>query len=248
MIKIKDLEIVWEDEGLVAVNKPAGLLTIPDRFNTAAPSVLSMLQKKYGDVIPVHRLDRFTSGVVLFAKNPDMHRKMSELFENREVKKYYTAIVEGRLFPDKGIINAPLAESMTTRGKMLVNKRGKESITEYEVEKQYNRFALVQLRLHTGRMHQIRVHMLHIGHPLAVDTLYGQRDMLFLSQIKQKKFNIGKFEEEKPVLTRQPLHAFRLIFNHPDTGALIECTAPLPKDMAALINQLEKWDNKRSVI
>lgn len=242
MIKIKDIDVVYEDEGLIAINKPAGLLTIPDRFNHKAPNVVQMLQQKYDTIIPVHRLDKFTSGVVLFAKNAESHKKMSLLFEEREVTKMYVAIVDGRLSPEKGIVQASLAESMTTRGKMVVNKRGKESSTRYEVMTQFNRFALVSLQLMTGRMHQIRVHMLHIGHPLVVDSLYGKREVLYLSEIKQKRFNIGKFEEEKPLLSRQPLHARMLKFTHPDTGEPIECVAELPKDMLAVVKQMEKWD------
>lgn len=241
MDKTKRYDVIWEDEGLIAINKPAGLLTIPDRFNTGEPSVLSLLQAYYPELIPVHRLDRFTSGVVLFAKNAEQHRKMSALFENREIEKYYLAIVDGRVFPETGEIDAPLAESMTTRGKMVINKRGKESVTRYEVLQQFNRYALLSLQLMTGRMHQIRVHLQYIGHPLVVDPLYGNREALFLSEIKQKRFNLGKYEDEKPLLTRQPLHAHRLIFRHPDSGELITCEAELPKDMAAVIRQMEKW-------
>ncbi|MBK6784442.1 MAG: RNA pseudouridine synthase [Saprospiraceae bacterium] len=163
-------------------------MTIPDRFNTNAPSVISILSKQFETVIPVHRLDKNTSGVVLFAKSAEMHKKMSLLFENREVAKYYVAIVDGRVVPTEGIIHAPLAESMTQRGKMVINKRGKESTTEYKVITQFKRFAYVSLKLLTGRMHQIRVHMLHIGHPLVVDHLYGNRENLCLSEIKQKIF------------------------------------------------------------
>jgi 23S rRNA pseudouridine1911/1915/1917 synthase len=241
MQKNKQSDLVWEDEGLIAVNKLPGLLTIPDRFNTNAPNLLGQLQTKYPGIIPVHRLDKFTSGVVLFAKNSDQHKKMSELFEKREVEKYYTAIAEGRFTQDKGEIHAALAESMTTRGKMVINKRGKDSITKYKVVRQFDRFALVSLQLMTGRMHQIRVHLQYIGHPLAVDPLYGQREALYLSEIKIKRFNIGKFKEEKPLLTRQPLHATKLVFIHPDSGVRVECTAELPKDMTATIRQLEKW-------
>ncbi|MBK6363938.1 MAG: RluA family pseudouridine synthase [Saprospiraceae bacterium] len=242
MSKSKELDIIYEDESLICVNKPAGLLTIPDRFNTNAPSVISILSKQFETVIPVHRLDKNTSGVVLFAKSAEMHKKMSLLFENREVAKYYVAIVDGRVVPTEGIIHAPLAESMTQRGKMVINKRGKESTTEYKVITQFKRFAYVSLKLLTGRMHQIRVHMLHIGHPLVVDHLYGNRENLCLSEIKQKRFNIGKFEEEKPILMRQPLHAQRLEFMHPDKEVLVKCEAELPKDMFALLRQLEKWD------
>ncbi|MFZ1704773.1 MAG: RluA family pseudouridine synthase [Saprospiraceae bacterium] len=243
--KHKELETIYEDDGMLAINKPSGLLTIPDRFNAEAPNAMAILQKKYETLIPIHRLDRFTSGVVLFAKNAEIHREMSIKFEEREVTKNYLAIVDGRLDPPSGVIKAALAESMTIRGKMVINKRGKDSITEYKVVEQFNRFAFVSLHILTGRMHQIRVHMQHIGHPLVVDNLYGQREMLFLSEVKQKRFNIGKYEEERPIMARQPLHAHELTFVHPLTLHKTTCTAPLPKDMAALVRQLEKWDALR---
>src|SRR5690606_5225416 len=167
-------DILWEDNDFLAINKPAGMLTIPDRFNTQMPCLVTFLQERYETVIPVHRLDKFTSGVVLFAKNQEGHQVMSQLFLNREIQKKYIAIAEGRFSATEGEIDEPLAESTTIRGKMLVHKRGKPSCTRYRVITQFQRFALVSLDLLTGRMHQIRVHLQYIGHPLAVDPLYGQ--------------------------------------------------------------------------
>lgn len=236
-------EIIWEDEDFIALNKPAGVLTIPDRFNAQIPCLLTWLQSRYTHIFPVHRLDRYTSGVVLFAKNEEAHRTMSALFQEREIQKKYLAIAEGRFPVTEGLIDQPLAESTTTRGKMLVHKRGKESKTHYTVIRQFQRFALVSLDLLTGRMHQIRVHLQCIGHPLAVDALYGSRDHLLVSDLKGKKFHLGKFTEEKPLLQRQPLHAESLHFIHPITGQAINITAPMPKDMKAVLNQLEKWDS-----
>ncbi|HMR87818.1 MAG TPA: RluA family pseudouridine synthase [Saprospiraceae bacterium] len=238
---IKGIEILYEDEYMIAVNKPAGVLTTPDRFNASLPNLISQLKNKYEDVIPVHRLDKFTSGVNLFAKDAETHRLLCISFESREVEKYYTTIVDGVPAPESGRIEVPLAESMVTRGKMLVHNRGKESITDYKILKNFKKYCLLYIRLHTGRMHQIRVHMQYLGNPLIVDTLYGHRDKFLLSEIKQKRFNLGKYEEERPLLSRQPLHATKLVIKHPHTEKTIEIESPLPKDMEAVIAQMEKW-------
>lgn len=226
---------------MLAVNKPAGWLTIPDRFNDEIPNLVSFLKVKYTEIIPVHRLDRFTSGVNLFAKDADTHKLLSEAFETRKIEKYYVAIVDGKPYPESGRIDIPIAESKVTRGKMLVHKRGKPSVTEYKVLQDFKNFSVLYVRIYTGRMHQIRVHLQYLGHPLIVDPLYGNREQFYLSEIKHKKFKLGKFENEKALLTRQPLHAEKLIFHHPISGELIEIMAPWPKDIEAVIHQMEKW-------
>lgn len=235
------LEILYEDDVMIAVNKAPGVLTVPDRFNPDLPNLISILKKSYPDVIPVHRIDKFTSGVNLFAKNAETHKWLSEIFESRDIEKYYLAIVDGIPSPESGRIDVPLSESTVTRGKMLVHNRGKASMTDYKILKTFRNFAYVYIRIYTGRMHQVRVHMQYLGNPLIVDPLYGNRDAFYLSEIKHKKFNIGKFQEEKPLLTRQPLHAEKLCFVHPVTLQKIEITAPLPKDMQAVLTQMEKW-------
>ena len=240
-MKHLNLDILFEDDYLIAVNKPAGVLSIQDRFNPDLPNLISILKPKFPEIIPAHRIDKFTSGINLFPKNADSHKWMSELFMSREVEKYYTAIVDGNPYPDSGRIDVPIAESTVTRGKMLVHKRGKASVTDYKIIKSYGRFALLHVRILTGRMHQVRVHLQYLGHPLIVDPLYGSREAFYLSEIKQKKFNLAKFEDERPILTRQPLHAHKLCFKHQITGNRIEIDCPLPKDMTATLNQMDKW-------
>lgn len=241
MSKPNTLEILFEDPYMIAVNKSAGVLSIPDRFNADIPNLISQLKKSNPDILPVHRLDKFTTGINLFAKDAESHKALSSIFESREIEKYYHAIVDGTPQPESGRIEVPLTESTVTRGKMLVHQRGKPSVTDYKVIKSYRHFSHVYLRIFTGRMHQIRVHMQYLGNPLIVDTLYGNRDAFFLSEIKHKKFNLGKNDEERPLLTRQPLHAVRLVFDHPFTGQKIEIEAPLPKDMQAVLTQMDKW-------
>jgi 23S rRNA pseudouridine1911/1915/1917 synthase len=235
------LEILFEDEYLIAVNKAAGVLSIPDRFNPNIPNLSSQLKALYEDLIPIHRLDKFTSGVNIFAKDAETHRLMSIHFESREIEKYYTAIVDGIPSPESGRISVPLSESTVTRGKMLVHQRGKESITEYKIINSYKNFSHLYIRIHTGRMHQVRVHLQYLGNPLIVDSLYGRREAFYLSEIKHKKFNVGKFKEERALLSRQPLHAEKLVFIHPHSNLNIEVIAPMPKDMEATLNQMSKW-------
>ena len=240
-MKIFKPEILFEDEYLLVINKPAGMLSVPDRFNPDLPNLISAFKPRYPDLIPVHRLDKFTSGVILLAKDAETHRMLSEQFMSRDVEKYYLAIVDGTPEPESGHIEAPLAESTVTRGKMLVHKRGKASVTDYKILKKMGKYSLVYLRLHTGRMHQVRVHMQYLGNPLIVDELYGHRREFFLSEIKHKNYKHGKFDTEQPLLSRQPLHAEKLIFIHPVTLNRMEITAPMPKDMEAVLRQMEKW-------
>lgn len=240
-MKLPKIRILYSDDHMLAVDKPAGILTIPDRFNPEIPNLMQVLSSSEGALTPVHRLDKYTSGINLFARSADSHRLLSMSFEGREVEKYYYAIVDGIPVPDSGKIEVPLAESTVHRGKMLVHPRGKMSVTDYKIVRSFKNFSLLYLRIHTGRMHQIRVHMQYIGNPLIVDSLYGQRDAFFLSEIKLKKFRLGKFEDEKPLLTRQPLHACKLVIPHPVTKVPVTIESEMPKDMQAVLQQMEKW-------
>jgi len=233
-------EIVFEDEHFLAVNKPAGVLTIPDRFRKDIPNLFAMLSQERDELYTVHRLDKFTSGGLLFAKSKEVHKALSDAFMDRIPEKYYLAIVDGVPREPKGEIDQPLTESMVTRGKMLIHPRGKQSKTSYEVIKSFVKFSLLRVKIHTGRLHQIRVHLAHIGHPLMVDPLYGNREEFFLSEIKGRKFHLKKGHEERPLLTRQPLHSHKLILPHPITGKKMSFEFEPPKDIKATINQFEK--------
>jgi 23S rRNA pseudouridine955/2504/2580 synthase/23S rRNA pseudouridine1911/1915/1917 synthase len=206
-----------------------------------------MLEAKLGQhVWVVHRLDRDTSGVICFAKNEVVHRYLSILFQEHEINKFYAGLVIGKVNPPEGRIESPIAEHPAVKGKMTVAKKGKIAITDYKVSEQWPLYALVQFQIHTGRTHQIRVHMQSIGHPLVCDELYGDGKPFLLSAIK-KKFRLSeKDETEKPLLNRLALHAYRLQFTKED-GTEICIDAPLPRDMAACINQLNKWAKIPSV-
>lgn len=240
MKALKKLEIIHEDEHIVVINKPAGILSVPDRFDVTIPNIQAHLAHIYGKIYVVHRIDKDTSGVLLFAKTEAAHKHYSLAFQEREVEKYYLAIINGHLTPTEGLIDHPIAESLTQRGKYVIHRAGKESRTSYFVQSTWGQYSLVEVQIHTGRTHQIRVHLNHIGHPLLVDHLYGNRTEFFLSEIKGRKYNKSRHEEERPLLHRQPLHASRLVVpSMEDTRQTFE--ADLPKDMRAVINQMEKW-------
>ena len=168
-------KVIFEDDCMLVVDKPGNYLTIPDRFDSHLPSVLGFLKEKYGKVYIVHRLDRETSGLICFALTAEAHRNLSMQFENREVEKLYWVIAEGRFREPTGTIDALLEPNPMKGGTMRVGREGKSSRTDYEVLEQFRDYALVQANIKTGRMHQIRVHFEHIGHPLAVDPLYGRQ-------------------------------------------------------------------------
>ena len=240
------LEILYEDSDLIVVNKPAGMLVIPDRFNNELPSLNKHLEAKLEQHIwVVHRLDRDTSGVICFAKNEVMHRYLSILFQEHEVNKFYAGLVVGRVTPQEGRIESPISEHPFVKGKMIVAKKGKLAVTDYKVVEQWLLYSLLQFQIHTGRTHQIRVHMQSIGNPIICDELYGDGKPFYLSSIKKKYKLSEKEESEKPLLSRLALHAYKLQFVK-ENGTEICVEAPLPKDLAACINQLTKWSRIQS--
>lgn len=234
-------EILYEDNDLVVVNKPAGVLVIPDRYDQNLQSLNKMLESQLKQKVwVVHRLDRDTSGVICFAKSEQYHKYLSNAFMERDVNKFYAGLVTGIVVPEQGRIENMIAEHPYINGKMIVAKKGKLSVTDYKVAEQWPLYALMQFQIHTGRTHQIRVHMQSIGHPLVCDELYGDGKPFYLSSVK-RKYNQSKNEEqEKPLLSRLALHAYKLEFEKED-GKLVSVEAPLPKDMAATVNQLNKW-------
>ena len=233
--------LLYEDEHILVVNKPPGLLTIPDRTG-GKESLLGLLERRFGKVFVVHRLDRETSGVLCFARSVEAHRNLSMQFERHTSDKFYLALVDGVLHHEEGEIDKPVGEHPTIPGKMTVTHSGKPSLTFYRVAERFRRFTLAEVLIKTGRTHQIRVHFQSIGYPLAVDALYGRRPALYLSEIKGKAHKSGKYsEEERPLMDRTSLHAARLRIDHPVTGERMEFKADLPKDFAAVLNQLRKW-------
>jgi 23S rRNA pseudouridine1911/1915/1917 synthase len=238
------IETLYEDEDLIIVNKPGGLLVIPDRFNAELPALNQQLETKLKQKVwVVHRLDKDTSGVICFAKTEQSHKYMSGLFESHQVEKFYAGLVHGTPSPEQGRIEIPIAEHPVFKGKMAPAKKGKASVTDYRVAEQWPLHSLLQFQIHTGRTHQIRVHMQAIGHPIVCDELYGDGKPFFLSSIKKKYRLSDKDEAERPLLGRLALHAYKLAFKKAD-GTEVIAEAELAKDMLACVKQLNKVSGK----
>lgn len=230
-------DVVFENDNFIAINKPSGLLSIPDRMGKEI-SLKQMLEAKFPKVYVVHRIDKDTSGLIVFAKNEATHKQLSQLFEGRSIEKYYVGLVYGNFMHPTGHIEAPITEHPAKNGKMIVHNKGKHSETEYEVLETFKQFSWVKFRIHTGRTHQIRVHMQHIGHSIVCDELYGNPAPLFISAIK-RNYKLSKHEdEERPVLPRLALHSYQLRFEL--NNEQFDLIAEVPKDMKATLSQLRK--------
>lgn len=231
-------EVLFENEDMIVLNKPSGLLSIPDREGKEI-SLKVMLLEAFGQIFTVHRLDKDTSGAIVFAKNETAHKFLSEAFENRTVEKYYVGIVMGEPAEDQKTMDDPIMEHPAKKGQMMVHHRGKASLTDYSVMERLKKFTLVKFQLHTGRTHQIRVHMANEGHPILVDPFYGDGAPILLSTYK-KKFKLSKdLENERPIMGRLALHASELKLPLL-SGETIEILAPLPKEFSAFLNQFRK--------
>ncbi|NSL56800.1 RluA family pseudouridine synthase [Uliginosibacterium aquaticum] len=206
------LPLIYVDEALLVLDKPAGLLTVPGRGPEKADCLAARVQKLFPEALIVHRLDMETSGLVLMARGPAMQRALSQLFEQRRINKRYLARVAGRLTPERGAVNLPLITDWPRRPRQMVDHGiGKPSLTHYsslhfDAATQSSRVALEPL---TGRSHQLRVHMLSLGHPILGDALYAP-------------------EAVRLAAPRLMLHAEWLGFPHPDSTEPVEFTAPCP--------------------
>lgn len=223
------LDIVYEDNDLLVVNKPKGMVVHPAAGNFDGTLVNALLYhckdslSGIGGVIRpgiVHRIDKDTSGLLIVAKNDESHLFLAEQIKEHSFKRQYEAVVYGRLKEDKGVIDKPIGRSSKDRKKMAVtDKNSKNAVTEYEVVKRYEQFTHVRLTLHTGRTHQIRVHMASLGHPVAGDSVYGPKKV-----IKQ--------------LNGQCLHAKSIGFVHPKTKQYMHFDSNLPNYFISFANSL----------
>ena len=217
-----DLRIAWEDEHLLVVDKPAGVVVHPAPGHAGGTLVHSLLAHGAagGEAERpgiVHRLDRDTSGVILVAKNDAAHNALAKQLKERTVEKTYLALVEGTPKPMQGVIDAPIARDSRNRQRMAVVEGGRESVTSYSVVERFSGYSLVEARPKTGRTHQIRVHLAAIGHPMLGDRVYGKPSNL-----------VG----------RQFLHAARIAFLHPRSGRRMELEAKLAEDLEAALVHL----------
>lgn len=239
---MKKLETLFENDDYVILNKPSGLLSIPDHY--ANPNNLrDLLLREHKEIFVVHRIDKDTSGCIVYAKHAEAHKHASMAFEHHEVAKVYHTIVHGQLREKSGTVNQKLAPHPTKQNIVVVNNNyGKEAITDYEVLEEYKSYSLVRCIIHTGRMHQIRVHMEYLGHPILCDPFYSANTEFYVSSIK-RRYNLAKNElDERPILKRLALHAHKLSFTDMH-GHIISAEAELFKDMSASLQQMRKWNS-----
>jgi 23S rRNA pseudouridine955/2504/2580 synthase/23S rRNA pseudouridine1911/1915/1917 synthase len=240
------LDILLDTPNVVAIQKPTGLATIPGRGETtsAFEQLAAQLTLPHtGQTDPrlrvVHRLDKDTSGVLLFAKHIEAQRHLSHQFQNNTVQKEYLALVAGRPSADEGEIDVNLAPHPGNPKLMAISKQGRPARTLWKVEQRFRAYTLLRVFPKTGKTHQIRVHLRHAGMPLAVDPLYNPNaPAIMLSHLK-RDYRPRRGAEERPLIARLTLHAEKLRFTDLMRGE-VELVAGLPKDFRATLNQLSK--------
>ena len=223
------IDIIYEDDNIIVVNKPKGMVVHPANGNpngTLVNAIMAICKDSLsgigGEIRPgiVHRLDKDTSGLLIIAKNDEAHVNMSEQIKSHEVKKTYIALVRGVIKENEATIDMPIGRSQSDRKKMAVNKNGKNAVTHIKVLKRYDKYTLLEIHIETGRTHQIRVHLSHIGYPIIGDYTYSN----------------GKNEFG---IIGQCLHAQRLEFKHPITQKKMKLEAPLPKYFEEILKKLD---------
>ncbi|MEM0926985.1 MAG: RluA family pseudouridine synthase [Planctomycetota bacterium] len=241
------LDLLYEDDGFVVVNKPPGMVVHPARghwqgtLTSALAYRFQSLSDVGGPTRPgiVHRLDRDTSGVIVVAKTNACHVALADQWQGREVQKEYFAVTVGRLDRDRDIVNAPIGRHPYQRDKMAIRENhptSKPAETFYEVLERIGRFSLVRVLPKTGRTHQIRVHLAHLGCPILCDRLYAGQASVCESWLAGK----GADPDQRPVLSRQALHARRLTLRHPQNGNSMTFEAPLPEDLERTVDRLRR--------
>lgn len=234
------LQVLFEDSQIIVVNKPSGLLSVPDRYSPELPHVASLLTRSRDNVLVVHRLDKDTSGLMVLAKDAKSHSTLNVAFQNGTVDKGYVAIVAGHLLTTEVTIDLPLRPDGDRKHRTVIDRAGgKPSSTTFKELDRFDKYSFVEAVPHTGRTHQIRAHLAAIDAPILCDSLYGNGKPLFLSSFKHN-YSPGK-REERPLIGRLALHARRLKFVHPETGETVSFEEPEPKDFRAAVNQLGKY-------
>ena len=244
------LKVVYEDDELSVIDKPAGMMVHAGAGATEAGTLVNALLHRYrslsstgGELRPgiVHRLDKQTSGLIIVARNDTAHAKLADMFSRRQIRKTYIALVHGHLKEDRGTVDAPIARDLLRRTRMTTRREtdARHAISHYTVlrriDSRFGPLTLVSVRIETGRTHQIRVHLSSIGRPVVGDTLYGAPAAL-VDRSPRKKSDP---EPESLALERNFLHAAELEFAHPRTGKLLHLEAPLPEELEALLARLE---------
>ena len=230
-----DDSVLYSDDDFLIINKPPFMSSLSDRVDET--NLLELGRSKAGEELRLaHRLDKNTSGALVFCKNDESYRHLSMLFEGRKVEKVYHALSDGvHEFQNRKV---DLAIYDTKKGIMKIDpRRGKASLTHLQTLKAYSRHSLIECRPRTGRTHQIRVHLSALGAPITGDDRYGGRPF-YLSEIK-RNFNLKKYTEEEPLIKRMALHALSIGFEGPN-GKKVKAEAPYPKDFQVMIKQLDK--------
>jgi 23S rRNA pseudouridine1911/1915/1917 synthase len=238
-----DIPVLSRGEGYAAVAKPAGYATVAERNRPGETPLLDAIAAALAvpEVLVVHRLDRETSGIMLVAWTPEAHRALSLQFQRREVEKIYLAIVRGEVAREEFAIDAPLEKDPRGGSLMRIARpgRGRKSRTRFRVAERFRGFTLLEARPETGRQHQIRVHLQHAGHPLAVDPPYGGGAGIFLSEIK-RGYRPARDRSEAPLLGRVSLHALALGFCDPASGEPVRLECPPPRDFERALEALRR--------
>jgi len=234
------LKILYEDEDLVVVDKPAGMVVHPGAgidsgtLANALAHHFNRLSGVAGKIRPgiVHRLDKETSGLLIVAKNDYSHEKLSDQFRDRQVEKKYVALVYGRIAQASGEIEARIGRSPRNRTRMAVLRggAGRFALTAFDVVQRFDDFTLLSVRIKTGRTHQIRVHLAHIGHPVVGDSTYGAG--------REKQVRSPNLRHEIQALGRHFLHSTKLAFGHPRTGRALEFNSPLSPELEAFLSKI----------
>ncbi len=241
------LEIVYEDEHLLVVNKPAGMVVHPAYANYSGTLVNALLY--YSQSLSdggsaerpgiVHRIDKETSGLLVVAKDDTTHAGLAKQFAKKTVEREYWAVVWGTFKKKTGTIDAELGRSKSDRKKVAVVAGGKRAVTEYEVIEEFEPLTLLRLKLKTGRTHQIRVHLSHIHHPVFGDPTYGGRNAVWAGSQGTRRAHMQNLLE---IMKRQALHAKTLGFMHPSTGKSLSFDSNLPEDFRKLLEMLKRDD------
>ena len=242
MSKSKFYEVIYEDKSILVLNKESGIPVVPTR-DPNEKSLVKILQSKYDQhIYVVHRIDRETSGIIVFAFSEEAHKNLNSQFYKREVVKHYLCISHGVGGSDWKTVQKKISLDGNSHKMKIDPMNGKDALSHYkslDVSKRYSRNIV---KIETGRTHQVRIHMASEALPLLGDTLYNRNPKLKLSYIKKKYVPGGKGKDERSLMRRTALHAHSLKFRHPITGMELEYEAAEPKDMRACWNQISKWD------